>query len=445
MKISVFGTGYVGLVQGAVLAEMGNHVVCVDVDSVKIENLRNGIIPIYEPGLEQVVKSNTDLGRLSFTTDASNAIEFADIHFIAVGTPQDEDGSADLSYVLKVAETMARNLASKDLIVIKSTVPVGTNAKVTDVFSSVLAETNQNHLMPSVVSNPEFLKEGSALQDCLKPDRIILGTHSDTAAEMLRTLYAPFNRNHDRIIQMDPLSAELTKYAANCMLATKISFINEIAGIAEELGADVEQVRKGIGADKRIGYDFIYPGLGYGGSCFPKDVQALISKASEIEFDACILKSVEERNKRQKKSLAQKILKHYQGNVDQKTFCLWGLSFKPGTDDIREAPSLEIIRTLEAEGAKFKIYDPVAAENGQRLHDHSDKRAYVEDMYEAAKGCHGIIIATEWKEFRSPDFELLKQLLLEPNIFDGRNLFTSKLIAEKGFTYMSVGRPPITP
>ncbi|MEX2320437.1 MAG: UDP-glucose/GDP-mannose dehydrogenase family protein, partial [Saccharospirillum sp.] len=351
MKITVFGIGYVGLVQGTCLAEAGHEVVCVDVDANRVENLKKGIIPIYEPGLEPMVKANYESGRLSFTTDAPAAVAHGDIQFIAVGTPPDEDGSADLKYVLAVARTIAENMNRHTIVVNKSTVPVGTADRVTAAISDVLAKRADAKLTFDVVSNPEFLKEGAAVNDCMRPDRIVIGTESAESIEAMRELYEPFNRNHEKIIQMDVRSAELTKYAANCMLATKISFMNEIANLAERLGADIEAVRHGIGSDPRIGYQFIYPGVGYGGSCFPKDVQALIRTADGIDFDAKVLKAVEARNYEQKTTLFSKIHAHYNGDLNGKTFAVWGLSFKPNTDDMREAPSRVLMEALWAAGA----------------------------------------------------------------------------------------------
>ncbi|WP_347331312.1 UDP-glucose dehydrogenase family protein [Marinimicrobium locisalis] len=441
MKVTVFGTGYVGLVQGAILSEVGHEVVCVDVDAAKVERLKNGDIPIYEPGLEPIVTENHAAGRLHFTTDAAEAVKHGEIQFIAVGTPPDEDGSADLKYVLAVAETIATHMEKRQVIIDKSTVPVGTADKVKAKVAETLEKRERPDLQFDVVSNPEFLKEGSAVADCMKPDRIIIGTDSDYAEEVMRELYAPFNRNHDKVMIMDVRSAELTKYAANCMLATKISFINEIANLAELLGADIESVRKGIGSDPRIGYQFIYPGVGYGGSCFPKDVQALIRAADQIDFDAKVLKSVEARNHEQKTTLFQKINKHYSGDLKGKTFALWGLAFKPNTDDMREAPARVLMEALWAAGAKVQAYDPEAMEETQRIYGSRDDLNLCGTKESALRGADALVIVTEWQAFRAPDFDLLTEQLAQPLIFDGRNLYDPKRMVKKGFTYYSVGRP----
>ncbi len=440
MNVTVFGTGYVGLVQGAVLADVGHHVVCVDVDANKVERLNQGDIPIYEPGLEPLVKENHAAGRLRFTTDAAEGIKHGQVQFIAVGTPPDEDGSADLKYVLAVAETIAQHM-ERDLVIInKSTVPVGTADKVRDKVDGVLESRGRKDLRFDVVSNPEFLKEGSAVSDCQRPDRIIIGTESRIAEDMLRELYAPFSRQQDKMIVMDVRSAELTKYAANCMLATKISFMNEMANLAERLGADIEMVRQGIGSDPRIGYHFIYPGVGYGGSCFPKDVQALIRTAGDIDFDAKVLKAVEARNEEQKTTLFQKIHKHYQGNLAGKTFALWGLAFKPNTDDMREAPSRVLMEALWQAGAKVQAYDPEAMEETQRIYGNRDDLTLCGTKEAALRGADALAIVTEWQSFRAPDFELIKQQLTEPLIFDGRNMFEPRRMAIKGIGYHSIGR-----
>lgn len=440
MKVTVFGTGYVGLVQGAILADVGHQVVCVDVDAEKIERLKQGYIPIFEPGLDSLVKEKFAAGRLSFTTDAADAIKHGDMHFIAVGTPPDEDGSADLRYVLAVASTIAEHMESDKIIINKSTVPVGTADKVRACVAEKLAERGRTDLNFDVVSNPEFLKEGSAVADCQKPDRIIIGTESAATVELMRELYAPFNRNHDKIIVMDVRSAELTKYAANCMLATKISFMNEIANLAERLGADIEMVRQGIGSDPRIGYHFIYPGVGYGGSCFPKDVQALIRTSDTIGFDAKVLKAVEARNYEQKTTLFEKIARHYDNDLAGKTFALWGLSFKPNTDDMREAPSRVLMEALWAAGASVKAYDPEAMEETQRIYGTRDDLTLCGTKESALKDADALIIVTEWQSFRAPDFELIEQQLTHPVVFDGRNLYEPERMERKGFTYYSVGR-----
>lgn len=443
MKVTVFGTGYVGLVQGAVLAEVGHDVICVDVDQHKVDNLKLGIIPIYEPGLDNLVKQNHAAGRLNFTTNAEHGVTHGDIQFIAVGTPPDEDGSADLKYVLKVAETIACHMQNHKVVVDKSTVPVGTGDKVKTRIVEVLAATGREDLTFDVVSNPEFLKEGSAVADCMRPDRIVIGTDSQQAEELMRELYAPFNRNHEKMIVMDVRSAELTKYAANCMLATKISFMNEMANLAEQLGADIEMVRQGIGSDPRIGYHFIYPGVGYGGSCFPKDVQALIRTAEDIDFDAKILKAVEARNHEQKTTLFNKIYKHFNGELVDKTFALWGLAFKPNTDDMREAPSRVLMEALWQAGAKVQAFDPEAMEEAQRIYDqqcHSGHLTLCGTKESALNSADALVIVTEWQNFKAPDFNMIKSRLEQPIIFDGRNLFEPKRMIKKGFIYYSIGR-----
>lgn len=440
MNVTVFGTGYVGLVQGAVLADVGHHVVCVDVDAAKVERLKKGEIPIYEPGLETLVKENFTAGRLQFTTDAAKGIKHGQIQFIAVGTPPDEDGSADLKYVLAVAETIAEHMERDQVIINKSTVPVGTADKVSAQVDGVLEARGRKDLRFDVVSNPEFLKEGSAVSNCQRPERIIIGTSSKLAEDIMRELYAPFSRQHDKMIVMDVRSAELTKYAANCMLATKISFMNEVANLAERLGADIEMVRQGIGSDPRIGYHFIYPGVGYGGSCFPKDVQALIRTAGDIDFDAKVLKAVEARNNEQKTTLFQKISKHYQGNLAGKTFAIWGLAFKPNTDDMREAPSRVLMEALWEAGAKVQAYDPEAMEEAQRIYGNRDDLSLCGTKEATLRGADALVIVTEWQSFRAPDFEQIKQQLAEPLIFDGRNMFEPKRMAIKGIGYVSIGR-----
>jgi UDPglucose 6-dehydrogenase len=440
MKVTVFGIGYVGLVQAAILAEVGHQVICVDVDAGKVERLKQGQIPIYEPGLEPLVKENYAAGRLSFTTDAAEGVKHGEVQFIAVGTPPDEDGSADLKYVLAVASTIAQHMERHQIVVNKSTVPVGTGDKVKARVAQILAERNRNDLTFDVVSNPEFLKEGSAVADCMKPDRIIIGTDSKQAEETMRELYAPFNRNHEKIIVMDVRSAELTKYAANCMLATKISFMNEMANLAEILGADIEAVRHGIGSDPRIGYHFIYPGVGYGGSCFPKDVQALIKTADKIKFDAKVLKAVEDRNNEQKTTLFHKVSKHFNGNLKGKTFAIWGLSFKPNTDDMREAPSRVVMEALWEAGAKVQAYDPEAMNETQRIYGSRDDLLLCGTKESALKNADSLIIVTEWQAFRAPDFDAIKDMLSAPVIFDGRNMYDPKRMQKRGFAYYSVGR-----
>jgi len=439
MKVTVFGIGYVGLVQAAVLAEVGHDVCCVDVDQRKIDNLKDGIIPIYEPGLTPLVEENYRAGRLTFTTDAKQGVEHGEIQFIAVGTPPDEDGSADLQYVLAVAGTIAEYMNSSKIVVDKSTVPVGTADKVRAHMETVLTQRGVN-LAFHVASNPEFLKEGSAVGDCMRPDRIIIGTDSEAVEDRMRELYAPFNRNRDKVIVMDVRSAELTKYAANCLLATKISFMNEMSNLAEHLGADIENVRKGIGSDPRIGYQFIYPGCGYGGSCFPKDVQALERTARKVGYEAKILSAVEVVNYRQKEKLFEQISHHFQGELQGKTFAVWGLSFKPNTDDMREASSRVLMESLWAAGAKVQAFDPEAMEETQRIYGNRDDLRLMGTKESALQGADALVIVTEWQNFRAPDFELIKYSLAEPVIFDGRNLFEPARMEQKGFRYYGIGR-----
>lgn len=439
MKVTIFGTGYVGLVTGTCLADMGHHVMCVDIDEQKINNLRSGVIPIYEPGLESLVKTNVANGQLCFTANAEEGVAHAEIQFIAVGTPPDEDGSADLKYVLAVARSIASHMHSHKVIVNKSTVPVGTADKVSALVSQVLAARSST-LGFDVVSNPEFLKEGAAVNDCMKPDRIVIGSQSAHAISVMKELYAPFNRNHDRMIVMDVRSSELTKYAANCMLATKISFMNEMANLAERLGADIEQVRLGIGSDPRIGYHFIYPGCGYGGSCFPKDVQALIQTADSIGFDSAILKAVETINERQKSVLVNRVQQHFGADLQGKTFALWGLSFKPNTDDMREAPARVVMEALWLAGAKVQAFDPEAMEETQRIYGQRADLVLCGTKEAALKGADALIICTEWKNFRAPDFDSLKQSLRHAVIFDGRNLYDPEVVRRYGFSYYAIGR-----
>ena len=444
MKVTVFGIGYVGLVQAAVLAEVGHDVVCVDIDQNKVDNLKRGIIPIYEPGLESIVKENSEAGRLHFTTNAVEGIAHGTLQFIAVGTPPDEDGSADLQYVLAVASTIAQHMDDRKIIVNKSTVPVGTADKVADKVSEVLRQRGVQ-LQFSVASNPEFLKEGAAVNDCMRPDRIVVGTNSaddenSYVVETMKELYAPFNRNHDRMIFMDVRSAELTKYAANCMLATKISFMNEMAGLADRLGADIEMVRQGIGSDPRIGFHFIYPGCGYGGSCFPKDVQALKRTAEEIDFEPLVLRAVEERNAQQKNVLFTKLNRHFNGQLNGKIIALWGLAFKPNTDDMRDAPSRVLMESLWQAGATVQAFDPEAMEEAQRIYGLRDDLTLSGTPQAAVKGADALVICTEWRQFRAPDFDRLKELLKEPVIFDGRNMYEPERMKLKGFTYYAIGR-----
>lgn len=444
MRVTVFGIGYVGLTQAAVLAEVGHDVVCVDTDANKVERLNQGYIPIYEPGLAGLVKDNAAAGRLVFTTDAQQGVAHAEVQFIAVGTPSDEDGSADLQYVLAVAETIGRHMEGHKVVINKSTVPVGSADKVAAVLQLMLAQRNRPDLSFDVVSNPEFLKEGSAVSDCMRPDRIVVGTHSDHAEEIMRELYAPFNRNHERMIVMDVRSAELTKYAANGMLATKISFMNEMANLAERLGADIENVRQGIGSDPRIGYDFIYAGAGYGGSCFPKDIQALIRTAEDTGFEPKILKAVEARNAEQKTVVFQKIVKHYDGQLEGKVFALWGLSFKPNTNDMREAPSRVLMEALWEAGATVQAYDPEAMEEAQRLYDGRDELVLCGTKEAALKGADALVVITDWQVFKAPDFDFIKQKLKSPVIFDGRNLYNPTRLEKRGVVYYSVGRGALT-
>jgi len=441
MKVTVFGIGYVGLVQAAVLADVGHDVLCIDIDVSKVERLNQGHIPIYEPGLEALVRDNRAAGRLNFTADGVAAVKHGEVQFIAVGTPPDEDGSADLKYVPAVAETIGLHMDAALTIIDKSTVPVGTADKVSARIAAMLAQRDRSDLSFEVVSNPEFLKEGCAVADCTRPDRIVIGTASPQAEAVMRELYAPFNRNHDRIIVMDVRSAELTKYAANCLLATKISFMNEMANLAERLGADIEMVRQGIGSDPRIGYQFLYAGVGYGGSCFPKDVQALIQTADGIDFDATLLKAVERRNAEQKQTLFNKLSSRFNGELAGKTFALWGLSFKPNTDDMREAPSRVLMEALWRAGAKVQAYDPEAMEETQRIYGDRDDLRLCGTQEAALKGADALMIVTEWQAFKAPDFNVIKRQLKQPLIFDGRNLFDPGSVLKKGIEYISIGRP----
>ena len=438
MRITIFGSGYVGLVTGACLADAGNHVVCVDVDRRKVELLSAGEIPIHEPGLDVIVRRNFAAGRLRFTTDAEEGVEHGHFQLIAVGTPPDEDGSADLRSVLAVARTIGRHMSEYKVVITKSTVPVGTADKVREAVSAALAERG-SALEFDTVSNPEFLKEGAAVEDFMKPDRVIVGTSSARATEWLRALYEPFTRNRDRMIVMDVRSAELTKYAANAMLATKISFMNEIANLAEACGADIEAVRIGIGADPRIGHAFIYPGVGYGGSCFPKDVKALRHSAVEVGYAESILAAVENVNERQKTVLFEKIKRHF-GSLRGKTIALWGLAFKPNTDDMREAPSRVLMEALWREGVSVRAYDPVAMPECSRIYGSRADLILCNSSVETLTGADGLAIVTEWREFRSPDFDYIKSTLKTPVIFDGRNLYDPAHLARDGFSYYAIGR-----
>ncbi len=452
MKVTIYGVGYVGLVQAAVLAEAGHDVCCIDIDQAKIDNLKNGIIPIYEPNLAELVTKNTTAGRLIFSTDAKFGVKFGDLQCIAVGTPPDEDGFADLQYVLEVAKKIATFMTRSKIIIDKSTVPVGTAELVEQQVQDVLSTRYSAEQQPDyfIVSNPEFLKEGSAVADCQRPDRIIIGTDSKLAEDSMRELYEPFNRNHEKIIVMDIKSAELTKYAANCMLAIKISFMNEMANIAERVGADIEQVRLGIGSDPRIGYQFIYPGCGYGGSCFPKDVKALVNTADKMGYESKILKAVELVNYQQKTKLFEFICKYYEKNLQEqrdefdflkgKTFAIWGLSFKPNTDDMREAPSRVLMESLWQAGANVQAFDPKAMDETRRIYSDQAALKLVNSKEEALKGADALIICTEWQNFKAPDFSEIKNELTHAVIFDGRNLFDPKRMADKGFTYFSIGR-----
>ena len=439
MRLTIFGSGYVGLVQGACMAEMGNHVVCYDIDEDKIARLNNGDIPIYEPGLEAYVERNVEAGRLEFTTDVNKAVDHGLFQFIAVGTPPDEDGSADLKHVLAVAKAIGENMEEYRIVVGKSTVPVGTADKVKAEIDRVLGERGKL-VEFDVVSNPEFLKEGAAISDFMKPDRIIVGTDNPRTTELLKSLYEPFNRNHDRLISMDIRSAELTKYAANAMLATKISFMNELANLAEKFGADIEQVRIGIGSDPRIGYHFIYPGAGYGGSCFPKDVQALAKSAGDSGYEAELLNAVESVNLRQKRRLFEKLSHHYDGDLKGKTIAVWGLSFKPNTDDMRAAPSRVLMEALWEAGASVKAYDPEAMEEAARIYPDQAGLDLCESAYSALEDSDALVIVTEWQEFRSPDFQVLKDKLTDSVIVDGRNLYEPETVEALGLKYYAIGR-----
>ena len=439
MRVTVFGSGYVGLVTGACFAEAGNHVVCVDIDERKVARLQQGDIPIHEPGLDVLVKRNFEKGRLKFTTDSEEGIRHGLFQFIAVGTPPEEDGSADLSHVLAVAETIGRHMDEYRIIVDKSTVPVGTADKVRERIEQTLGERGSK-VEFDVVSNPEFLKEGAAIADFMKPDRVVVGTDNPRTAELLKALYDPFTRNRERMIVMDVRSAELTKYAANAMLATKISFMNEVANLAERMGADIEKVRIGIGSDPRIGYSFIYPGAGYGGSCFPKDVKALVHSAGEHQFDATLLKSVEAVNKRQKQLLFRKIHAFFAGDLKGKTIAVWGLAFKPNTDDMREAPARELLEALWAAGAKVRAYDPVAMGEARRIYGERSDLALVDSAEAALAGADALALVTEWQEFRSPDFDLIRDSLSRKVIFDGRNLYDPAMVKSFRLTYHGIGR-----
>jgi len=439
VKVSIFGTGYVGLVTGACLAHSGHQVCCVDVDENKVARLRAGEIPIFEPGLESIVKQSVSEDRLRFTTEAKEAVEYASIIFIAVGTPPDEDGAADLRYVLQVANSIGQHMPEYRVVVNKSTVPVGSADKVQAEIEKVLKARGAD-LEFNVASNPEFLKEGAAVSDFMKPDRIIIGTDSDRVKRKMRELYAPFNRNHDKLMFMDVRSSELTKYAANAMLATKISFMNELSRLAEKLGADIENVRKGIGSDPRIGYSFIYPGCGYGGSCFPKDVKALIRTANTAGEPAALLNAVETVNDQQKEVLVKKLNRHFDNQLKGKKIAIWGLAFKPNTDDMREAPSRVLMESLWAAGATVAAYDPEAMKEVKRIYPDQPMLSLVKNQYDALESADALVVCTEWSAFRSPDWELVESKLKNKVVFDGRNLFEPDLMREKGFQYYAIGR-----
>jgi len=444
MKVTIFGSGYVGLVTGACLAEVGNKVMCVDVDPAKIDLLNSGGIPIFEPGLTDMVARNREAGRLLFTTDPKAGVEFGQIQFIAVGTPPDEDGSADLQYVLAVAESIAEHMTDFKVVVDKSTVPVGTGDKVAQRIHDTLGKRGVD-IEFDVVSNPEFLKEGAAIGDFMKPDRIVVGTENPRSIAIMRQLYAPFNRNHERLLFMDIRSAELTKYAANAMLATKISFMNELSNLAEILGADIEKVRIGIGSDPRIGFQFIYPGCGYGGSCFPKDVQALEKTATDVGYQPALLHAVESVNKRQKELLFKKISEYFDGDLSGKTIALWGLAFKPNTDDMRAASSRTLMEALWEAGASVRAFDPVAQEEARRIYGDRADLHICAHAEEALDGADALAVVTEWIEFRSPDFDRVRDSLRHPVIFDGRNIYDPNAVTAAGLTHFSIGRRPIRP
>jgi UDPglucose 6-dehydrogenase len=446
MKITMIGTGYVGLVTGTCFAEVGNDVLCLDVDARKIDMLESGGVPIHEPGLEPMIRRNVAAGRLRFTTDVDAAVGHASVQFIAVGTPPDEDGSADMQYVLQAARNIGRRMTQWTLVVDKSTVPVGTGDHVRAVIAEELAARGLD-VPYAVASNPEFLKEGAAVEDFMKPDRVVIGADNERAVGILRNIYAPFQRNRERLLVMDVRSAELTKYAANAMLATRISFMNELANLADKLGADIESVRQGIGSDPRIGWHFLYPGVGYGGSCFPKDVRALQHTAARVGAPLKVLSAVEAANDAQKQVLVDKIVARFGNDLSQRRFAVWGLAFKPNTDDMREAPARRIIELLAKAGARIRAYDPVAAGEAKRIFDAEGRSEVVlcKNAYEAAEGADALLIATEWQEFRSPDFDRLKQILKAAVIFDGRNLYDPAMVGRFGFTYYAIGRGRSTP
>lgn len=441
MKIGMVGTGYVGLVAAACFAHMGNDVICMDIDEKKIEGLRKGVIPIFEPGLDVLVKKNHDDGRLRFTTSLEETVHSSLFIFIAVGTPPDENGAADLQHVLAVAEGIGKCMADYKIIINKSTVPVGTADRVREVIREKLQERGES-IEFDVVSNPEFMKEGDSINDFMKPDRVVIGTDNVRTAELMKEIYTPFAMDREKMIIMDVRSAELTKYAANAMLATRISFMNEMANICERVGADISKVRQGIGSDRRIGYSFIYPGLGYGGSCFPKDVRALISTAGAFQYEPRILKAVEEINLDQRRCFTEKIIRYFEnkGGLKGKTAAMWGLAFKPNTDDVRESPAIDIIRMLVAQGAKIRAYDPEAVQGAKRALGENPSIIYCSNPYEALKGADFLTLATEWHLFRNPDFERIKKMMAAPIIFDGRNQYDPAEMRAKGFVYTCIGR-----
>jgi UDPglucose 6-dehydrogenase len=440
MRVSIIGTGYVGLVSGACLAQVGHQVLCMDIQAQRVAQLREGVSPIYEPGLEDLLVENTEQGRLTFTTSMEEAVAHAEVLLIAVGTPPDEDGSADLSHVLGVASEIGRNLEDHLLVVVKSTVPVGTCARVREAIQREL-DARGLELSFSVASNPEFLAEGVAIKDFMTPDRIVAGVEDEASESVLRELYAPFNRNHEKLMCMDIRSSELTKYAANAMLATKISFMNELSNVAERVGADIERVRLGIGSDPRIGYSFIYAGAGYGGSCFPKDIRALARTAEDFGYETQILKAVEAVNDQQKTKLFEKLDAHFGGDLRGKKIAIWGLSFKPNTNDLRDAPSRTLIEALLAEEARVSAHDPKALDEAEMLYEDEDGIAFFEDPYDAAEGADALVLVTEWRQYWAPDFAALGVLMAEKVILDGRNIWVPEVVRKRGFTYYSIGRP----
>jgi UDPglucose 6-dehydrogenase len=440
MRVSIIGSGYVGLVSGACLSQVGHHVLCMDIDPERIDMLLEGESPIYEPGLEEMLAENLEQGRLEFSTSIEQAVDHAEILMISVGTPPEEDGSADLSHVLAVASDIGKVLEDHLLVVVKSTVPVGTCDRVRAAIQNELDERNVDTTF-AVASNPEFLAEGVAINDFMKPDRIIAGVEDEASEHVLRELYAPFNRNHEKLMCMDIHSSELTKYAANAMLATKISFMNELSNVAERVGADIEKVRLGIGSDPRIGYSFIYPGAGYGGSCFPKDVRALAHTAEEYGYTAQILKSVEAVNNHQKNVLFEKLDAHFGGDLEGKTIAVWGLAFKPNTDDMRDAPSRTLIDALVEEGAQVFAHDPKALDEAEHLYDGEELVAFFDDPYDATEGADALVLVTEWRQYWAPDFDRLEKNLTERTLVDGRNIWSPEVVRNRGFTYYSIGRP----